>query len=157
MIQVSIYLSKFSSLSAVSCGSKISLGQQLGTATTLLSSSATASDGDDGNRTARGSQRRSWMCALNRGGVAGDPVDHINLLKVSFYSQIAATPPFFSCFVCTVRFADGFVFISWVCCFCSILDEVARAESGSLRPNRLPIGSRQLADARLVSWGKHGL
>jgi hypothetical protein len=110
MIQVSINLGKFSSLSAVSCGSKISLGPRLGTATASLSSSMTASDGDDGNSTARGKQRQSWICALNRGSVVGDPVDHINLLKVSFSSQIAATPPFFSCFVCTVRCADRVCF-----------------------------------------------
>jgi hypothetical protein len=37
----------------------------------------------------------------------------------------------------------GFVFISWVCCFCPILYEVARAKSGSLSPNRLPITAMQ--------------
>jgi hypothetical protein len=72
--------------------------------------------------------------------VAALPVDHINLLKVSFPSQIAATPPFFSATCALSAAPTGFVFISWACCFCSILDEVARAKSGSLRPNWLAIG-----------------
>jgi hypothetical protein len=67
------------------------------------------------------------------GGVAGDPVDHVNLLKVFFSSEIASV-------TCALSAAPTrFVFISWACCFCLILDEVARAQSGSLRPNRLPI------------------
>jgi hypothetical protein len=76
------------------------------------------------------------------GGVAGDPIHHINLLKVSFSSQITATPPFFSATCALSAAPTGFVFISLVCCFCSIMDEVARAKSGSLRPNRLPIPTR---------------
>jgi hypothetical protein len=56
------------------------------------------------------------------GGVAGDPVDHVNLLKVFFSSEIASA-------MCALSAATtGFVFISWACCFCSILDEVARAK-----------------------------
>jgi hypothetical protein len=45
------------------------------------------------------------------GGVADGPVDHINLLKVSFSSQIAATPHFFSATVhCTVSCTDRVCF-----------------------------------------------
>jgi hypothetical protein len=70
------------------------------------------------------------------GGVAGDPIDHVNLLKVFFSSEIASvTVP------CQLRQPGLFSF--WACCFCSILDEVARAQSGSLRPNRLPILSAE--------------
>jgi hypothetical protein len=82
---------------------------------------------------------RKAMAYVNvSGGVAGDPIHHINLLKVSFSSQIAATPPFFSATCALSAAPTGIVFISLVCCFCSVLDEVARAKIGSLRPNRLP-------------------
>jgi hypothetical protein len=57
-----------------------------------------------------------------------DLVDHINLLKVYFSSQIAVTPPFFSAMCALSAALTGFVFISLVCCFCSNLGEVARAK-----------------------------
>jgi hypothetical protein len=82
---------------------------------------------------------RKAMAYVNvSGGVAGDPIHHINLFLLTNRGNTS----FLLCYMCTVPLSaapTGFVFISLVCWFGSILNEVARAKSGSLRPNRLPI------------------